>query len=68
MAAIGAVFDYYAGTKRRASPLLQKLGLEWLPRLIREPQRVWRRMFVSAPVFVYWVLKEKVRQVLHGRS
>lgn len=64
IAAIGAVFDYYAGTKKRASPFLQKLGLEWLPRLIREPKRVWRRMFASAPVFVFWVFREKVRQIL----
>jgi N-acetylglucosaminyldiphosphoundecaprenol N-acetyl-beta-D-mannosaminyltransferase len=65
IAAIGAVFDYYAGTKKRASPVWQRLGLEWLPRLLREPGRVWRRMFVSAPVFVYWVLKEKAGKALH---
>jgi N-acetylglucosaminyldiphosphoundecaprenol N-acetyl-beta-D-mannosaminyltransferase len=29
--AIGAVFDFYAGTKKRSSPFWLKLGLEWLP-------------------------------------
>jgi N-acetylglucosaminyldiphosphoundecaprenol N-acetyl-beta-D-mannosaminyltransferase len=48
---IGAAFDFYAGNIRRAGPTLQKLGLEWLPRLVQEPKRLWRRSFVSAPSF-----------------
>lgn len=51
--AVGAVFDFYTGRVKRSSPLFQKLGLEWLPRLIRNPLRLWRRMFVSAPVFLW---------------
>jgi len=56
-AAIGAVFDFYAGRVKRASPLFRRLGLEWLPRLLREPRRLWRRMFVSAPVFLWHVAR-----------
>ena len=48
---IGAAFDFYAGNIRRAGPTLQRLGLEWLPRLVQEPRRLWRRSFVSAPSF-----------------
>jgi len=51
-AGIGAVFDFYAGNIRRSHPAFQRLGLEWLPRLVQEPRRLWRRMFVSAPIFV----------------
>lgn len=57
--AIGAVFDFYTGQVKRSSPIFQKLGLEWLPRLIQQPKRLWRRMFISAPVFVVDVFKEK---------
>jgi hypothetical protein len=39
---------------------LQKLGLEWLPRLLQEPQRLWRRMGISAPIFLWNVLKAKI--------
>ncbi len=60
-AAIGAVFDFYAGRVVRSHPVFQKLGLEWLPRLIQQPRRLWRRMFISAPIFLWCVLKEKVR-------
>ncbi|MGC3982223.1 MAG: WecB/TagA/CpsF family glycosyltransferase [Steroidobacteraceae bacterium] len=59
--AIGAVFDFFTGRVPRSSPLFQKLGLEWLPRLMRQPRRLWRRTFVSAPVFLSHVLVAAVR-------
>jgi N-acetylglucosaminyldiphosphoundecaprenol N-acetyl-beta-D-mannosaminyltransferase len=49
---IGAVFDFYVGNVKRVNPYWQKLGFEWLPRLMQEPRRLWRRTFVSAPRFV----------------
>ncbi len=58
--AIGAVFDFYAGNIKRSHPIFQKLGLEWLPRLIREPRRLWRRMFISAPIFLWHLLLAKL--------
>jgi N-acetylglucosaminyldiphosphoundecaprenol N-acetyl-beta-D-mannosaminyltransferase len=61
-AAIGAVFDFYSGQVERASPRLRRLGLEWLPRLLREPRRLWRRMFVSAPVFLWHVALARLGQ------
>ena len=56
---IGAVFDFYAGTVKRSSPFWIKLGLEWLPRLLREPKRLWKRNFVSTPLFLWDLLKAK---------
>lgn len=59
IASIGAVFDFYAGTVKRPGIIWIKLGLEWLPRLLREPKRLWRRNFISSPLFLWEVLKEK---------
>lgn len=56
---IGAVFDYYAGTVRRAPPWLCRAGLEWLYRLAGEPRRLWKRTIVSFPVFMWLVLSER---------
>ena len=50
--AIGAVFDFYAGTVKRPGPLARRLGLEWLVRLLGEPRRLWRRTIISMPVFL----------------
>ncbi len=57
--AVGAVFDFYTGNVKRSHPLFQRLGLEWLPRLLQQPKRLWRRMFVSAPIFVMHVLRAR---------
>jgi N-acetylglucosaminyldiphosphoundecaprenol N-acetyl-beta-D-mannosaminyltransferase len=58
--AVGAVFDFYTGRVKRSHPIFQNLGLEWLPRLLQEPRRLWRRMGVSAPIFIWHVLKAKI--------
>lgn len=63
VAAIGAVFDFYTGRVKRSHPIFQRLGLEWLPRLVQEPRRLWRRMFVSAPIFLWHVVREKLKTV-----
>jgi N-acetylglucosaminyldiphosphoundecaprenol N-acetyl-beta-D-mannosaminyltransferase len=60
--AIGAVFDFFAGTRKRSSVFWQKLGLEWLPRFLREPQRLWERNLKSTPIFLYWIAREMVRK------
>lgn len=62
-AAIGAVFDFYTGRVRRSHPIFQRLGLEWLPRLVQEPRRLWRRMFISTPVFMWHVVRARLRKV-----
>jgi N-acetylglucosaminyldiphosphoundecaprenol N-acetyl-beta-D-mannosaminyltransferase len=61
VASIGAVFDYYAGVVYRAPAWICRLGLEWLYRLPREPKRLWRRTFISAPAFLWLSLLERHR-------
>ncbi len=60
MGAIGAVFDFYAGTVKRSPEWACKMGLEWLPRLVREPRRLFRRNFISSPLFLLMVLKARI--------
>lgn len=56
---IGAVFDFYAGTVKRAPIWWQKHGLEWLYRLISEPKRMWRRYLIGNTLFLWNIAKEK---------
>jgi N-acetylglucosaminyldiphosphoundecaprenol N-acetyl-beta-D-mannosaminyltransferase len=60
IAAVGAVFDFYTGNVKRSSPWFLEHGLEWLPRLLQEPRRLWQRTFVSAPLFLLRVLRQRI--------
>lgn len=59
---IGAVFDFYAGTVQRPSQFWIDIHLEWLPRLIKEPKRLWKRNFISTPLFLFDIIKHKVKK------
>lgn len=55
---IGAAFAFHAGEVRQAPPSLQKIGLEWLFRLITEPRRLLKRYFTYNSLFLYYSLKD----------
>jgi len=59
--AVGAAFDFYAGTVKPSPAFFRRHGLDWLPRLLQQPRRLWRRTFVSAPIFLWHVLKARMR-------
>ena len=52
MLAVGAAFDFHAGSVRQAPPRVQRMGLEWAFRLAMEPRRLWRRYTRVVPRFV----------------
>ncbi|BEV35583.1 WecB/TagA/CpsF family glycosyltransferase [Synechococcus sp. M16CYN] len=52
---VGGSFDVWAGTKKRAPKWMCRMQIEWLYRLIQEPNR-WKRM-LSLPAFVWQVIK-----------
>lgn len=56
--AVGAAFDFTAGTKREAPSWMTRLGLEWLYRLSSEPRRLWRRYLIGNVVFLTAVLRD----------
>jgi N-acetylglucosaminyldiphosphoundecaprenol N-acetyl-beta-D-mannosaminyltransferase len=55
---VGGSFDVLAGKVRRAPPLWQALGLEWLYRVIQEPRRMWKRYLVTNVQFAGLLLRE----------
>ena len=58
MVGVGGSFDVWSGTVERAPEIYQKLGIEWLYRTIKQPER-FKRIFPTLPLFVLRVLKEK---------
>lgn len=55
---VGGSFDVMAGTVRRAPVWMQRMGLEWLFRLLQEPRRMWQRYLVTNTVFMGLLCKE----------
>lgn len=55
----GAVFDYVSGELSRAPKWMTNNGLEWLGRLLIEPQRLWRRYLIGIPKFFWRILLQK---------
>ena len=61
LVAVGAAFDFHAGTLRQAPPLMQRLGLEWFFRLTREPLRLWKRYVLLNPLFLALIFLQAAR-------
>lgn len=64
MLGVGAAFDFISGSKKHAPRWIQKMGLEWLFRLVSEPRRLWKRYLKQNPRFIYYF----VQQWLFGRK
>lgn len=58
--ALGATIDFEAGNIKRAPVFFQKIGMEWLYRLIKEPKRLWRRYLIEDMAFFYYVFLQKI--------
>ena len=57
--AVGAAFDFHAGTTSQAPRRLQNAGLEWLYRLALEPRRLWRRYAVLNPLYIAMIAAQR---------
>lgn len=57
---VGAAFDFFAKSKKRAPLWMQKKGLEWLFRLFSEPRRLWKRYLTTNTLFIYYLIKYKL--------
>lgn len=52
----GGLFDFISGDKTRAPGWMQKLGLEWLFRTLKEPRRLLKRYLTTNPHAIYVML------------
>ncbi len=50
--AVGAAFDFHAGSVRQAPPWIRSAGGEWFFRLCTEPRRLWRRYVLQVAQFL----------------
>ena len=57
---VGAAFDFHAGVKPTAPAWMQKRGLEWLYRLVKEPGRLWKRYLVTNTTYCVLFAKHAI--------
>jgi exopolysaccharide biosynthesis WecB/TagA/CpsF family protein len=50
--AVGGLFDYYSGNIARAPMWMRELGMEWVWRLLQEPQAKFNRYVIGNPLFL----------------
>ena len=55
---VGGSFDVVAGKVKRAPVWVQRIGCEWVYRLVQEPRRMWKRYLVGNTKFVVLTVKE----------
>jgi N-acetylglucosaminyldiphosphoundecaprenol N-acetyl-beta-D-mannosaminyltransferase len=67
---VGISLSFLAGDQPRAPAALQRVGLEWLHRLVHEPRRLFRRYVVHGLPFALrllaWAVMERLRH--HRRA
>ena len=56
---VGDGIKVFAGTKNRGNKFFQKIGAEWLYRLIINPRSMWKRYLIGIPLFLFRILKYK---------
>lgn len=55
---VGGSFDVVAGVVERAPERWQRLGMEWLYRVLQEPRRLWKRYLVTNVLFLGMTVRE----------
>ena len=59
--AVGAAFDFIAGSKKEAPTWIRGTGFEWVYRLLSEPRRLWRRYLIGNAIFLRGVAGDRRR-------
>ena len=62
MLGIGQTIDILGGLIPAAPSWMTKVGLEWAFRMLRDPRRIGRRVFIDDPPFFWWMLKARLRR------
>ena len=59
---LGAAMEFYTGQRKRAPRIYQKLGLEFLHRLLTEPRRMAKRYLIDDLAFIPLAVRELAKR------
>jgi N-acetylglucosaminyldiphosphoundecaprenol N-acetyl-beta-D-mannosaminyltransferase len=60
---VGASFDFVSGSVKRSPLIMQKLGMEWLYRLVTQPGKLWKRYVLGNSIFLMRVFVRFIRHI-----
>ena len=55
MFGVGAAFDFHTGRIRDCPTWVKRAGLQWLDRLLQDPQRLWKRYLRNNSTFLWHI-------------
>jgi N-acetylglucosaminyldiphosphoundecaprenol N-acetyl-beta-D-mannosaminyltransferase len=61
--AVGGVFDVFAGEKQLAHPIVSKICMEWLYRMMQDPKRLLMRYLRTNSLFFLLLIQETKRKL-----
>ncbi len=65
---VGAAFDFHTNRLRQAPKWMQRAGLEWFFRLLKEPRRLWKRYIEIVPKFAILAMVDLIKHYLRKRT
>lgn len=63
MIGVGAGFNFFAGTLKKAPAWMENAGIEWLFRLVKEPKRLWRRYVLGGFKYLLLSMKHPTKRI-----
>ncbi|WP_214807096.1 WecB/TagA/CpsF family glycosyltransferase [Exiguobacterium sp. s102] len=59
---VGAAFDFHTGKIKRAPSIIQKVGMEWMYRLLQDPKRLWKRYLINNSLYILFIVLSRLRK------
>jgi N-acetylglucosaminyldiphosphoundecaprenol N-acetyl-beta-D-mannosaminyltransferase len=65
---VGGAFLTMSGIQSRAPHFMQKMGLEWIHRLMLEPKRLAKRYIITNSRFLLILIKAMIKKIINGQA
>jgi N-acetylglucosaminyldiphosphoundecaprenol N-acetyl-beta-D-mannosaminyltransferase len=68
MVGVGYAIDILGGKTKAAPRWMTRIGVEWAYRMLSDPVRIGKRVFIGTPRFMFWMLQARFRKRRSGRG
>jgi len=68
MVGVGYAIDILGGKTKAAPRWMTRIGAEWAFRMLSDPVRIGKRVFIGTPRFMWWMARARLRRRRSGRG